>query len=253
MKKLSLLFVAVISIVFTVSCVSKEVPVTETYYETAYRTETYTTTEDVPINSDEGTTNLSPKKQWYGEWFLKDCTITPRHGWGDLHLTKYYGYDISADQHSKSQIKIDYRSTGFATVNLQVFDLSKVGQISQPNSYHIGTLGQWEEGTYIPAPQEEEWLKRWCNPENILAICDPKKTTYILDSGNISQFAIVSSKFAPMTIVGGMDIQSIQLVWSDQTVEKQIVIKEKQVPYQVEKQRTVMQTKKVPFWEAIFH
>lgn len=48
----------------------------------------------------------------------------------------------------------------------------------------------------------------------------------------------------------------VKLIWSDDIIEKRIVTKERQVSYQiplqVEKQRTVMQTKKVPFWEAIF-
>ena len=41
-------------------------------------------------------------------------------------------------------------------------------------------------------------------------------------------------------------IERVQLIWFDE------VTKERQVPYQVEKQRTVIQTEKVPFWEVLF-
>jgi hypothetical protein len=52
-KTLGLLSVVVILLVFTISCISKEVPVTETYSETEYRTETYTTTEYIATNTEE--------------------------------------------------------------------------------------------------------------------------------------------------------------------------------------------------------
>jgi hypothetical protein len=42
-------------------------------------------------------------------------------------------------------------------------------------------------------------------------------------------------------------VEKLQLIWSEE------VTKERQVPYEhVQKQRTVMQTQKVPFWEVIF-
>lgn len=51
-------------------------------------------------------------------------------------------------------------------------------------------------------------------------------------------------------------ISSVALVWLDDIIEQRAVTKERQVPYdvpvQVEKQRSVMQAEKVPFWEAIF-
>jgi len=171
-----------------------------------------------------------------------------------INRTSYYGFDISANQHSKSQIKINYQSTGHAVApmaNLWIFDLSSVGQVSLPTSYEIGKAGHWNNNTYIPTPEEEEWLKHWCNSQNLLATCDLKQTTYIFDCKNIRQFAIISSRWGPYA-KEGVDIQSVQIVWADQTVENRTVTKERQVPYQVEKQRTVMQMKKVPFWEALF-
>jgi hypothetical protein len=71
------------------------------------------------------------------------------------------------------------------------------------------------------------------------------------DTKGVKEFAILANTWNVHAII------SVKLVWSDDIIEKRTVTKERQVPYevpvQVEKQRTVMQTKKVPFWEAIFH
>ena len=49
--------------------------------------------------------------------------------------------------------------------------------------------------------------------------------------------------------------QSIQIdyVWDSVEIRTGPVTRTRPVPYEVEKQRTVIQIKKVPFWEAIFH
>jgi len=95
-SRLFVSMVVAISLVFTVSCVSKEVPVAETYYETEYRTEyrteTYTTTEDVMVETVEGSNILSPKSKWRSDWvFLV--------GSGGADFTYYYGYDISIHEY----------------------------------------------------------------------------------------------------------------------------------------------------------
>src|SRR4030042_458030 len=103
MKKLGILFVVVISLVFTISCVSKEVPVSETYYETEYRTEykteTYTTTEDVVVKTVEGSNTLNAKSQWRSNWvYIGQDNVG--------YFTNYYGYDISTQEHTFSRIQI---------------------------------------------------------------------------------------------------------------------------------------------------
>ncbi len=70
MKKLSLFLSTIIvaCLVLSVSCVSKEIPATEDYYQTEYRTEyrteTYTAIEDVVVKTIEGSNFLSTKSQW---------------------------------------------------------------------------------------------------------------------------------------------------------------------------------------------
>jgi len=48
-----------------------------------------------------------------------------------------------------------------------------------------------------------------------------------------------------VTVVEGED-------QSDEVIEEKTVTKERQVPYQAEKQRTVIQTREVPVWGVIF-
>jgi hypothetical protein len=103
MKQLLLIIIIVIPFVITVSCVNRQIAVTETYYETEYRTqyktETYTELEDI----------LSPASQWsttidfvdegpscFGAKALRNIT------------TYFYGYVVGnpAEECSPNQIEI---------------------------------------------------------------------------------------------------------------------------------------------------
>jgi hypothetical protein len=238
MGKSSLLvsMVVAISLVFTVSCVNKEVPVTETYYETEYkteyRTETYTTTEDVVVRTSEGKTYLTPISKGYAGIYFKGV------GSEDTG-TYYYSYEIDTSKHTRSQVKIMGQG--------RVYDLTGVGQIS-PSPTVIG------EGGLVSTPEEQAWLDNLnailTNPERILGYSTGQVGEISFDAKGIKEFAILANTW------NAYAISSVRLVWSDDIIEKRTVTKERQVPYevpvQVEKQRTVMQTKKVPFWEVIF-
>ncbi len=88
-------------LVFTVSCVSKEVPVTETYYETEYK-----------VDKKEGVIDLVPKIKWhanlYGDIMYADATGKCS---GFTPVISYYGYEIDISQYSKSNIKVSYSFT----------------------------------------------------------------------------------------------------------------------------------------------
>jgi len=254
MKKLSLLFVVVISLVFTVSCVSKEVPVTETYYETEYkteyRTETYTDTEDMVIDTSEGQTYPSPVTKWQTNIYFK----AEGSGTG---MTYYYGYEIDTSKHTRSQVKITLPP--MVEGHIGVYDLTGVGQISNMPT----TLAKWRDtnpktGEMFMTPEEQTWFDKLnailTNPERVLVFQPMIAGTgdeISFDTKGVKEFAILANTWNVHAII------SVKLVWSDDIIEKRTVTKERQVPYevpvQVEKQRTVMQTKKVPFWEAIFH
>jgi hypothetical protein len=286
------------------------VPVTETYYETEYRTETYTTTEYVAVNTKGGVVDLTPNKQW--REILKDRTsiLSP--------FTSYYGYNISTIQHSKQNIKIVYSYTGLlipvsnflpngtGIVNgtaLYIHNLTGIGQITLPTNFKFGKQGQWTNidledigltGTYynyIPTTQEQKWLEGYYSkvgtpdtPKLLLTPTTGQFTFYedpnyiprrnglttlgvallgeihkyncsiVVDAQGVEDFAIITQTMksdisSPLST--SIEIQSVQLI--QLAIEEKTVTRERQVPYQVEKQRTVMQTKKVPFWEAIFH
>jgi hypothetical protein len=213
MKKFGLLFVLVIPLVFTASCVSKEVPfVTWTYYETAYRTGSYTTTENVVVNTKEELINLTPIYEW------KD-NFTVTEGGGGIGIMYYKGYRISSAQ-GKVTIRLNV-AAGY----IMVFDLTGYGQVRGLRS--LNDLA--------------------ANPHRVLYSQSMNQTEINFDSSGIDEFAIITETLSKNPII------SVQFVGSIQTVESRIVMKEGQVPYQAEKQRIDMQTIKVPFWEVIFH
>ncbi len=70
----------------------------------------------------------------------------------------------------------------------------------------------------------------------------------VFDAKRIEEFFIFANTWNTQSI------SSVKLTWADDIIETKTVSKERQVPYQVpvqvEKQRTVMKTVKVPFWQA---
>jgi hypothetical protein len=164
MQKLSLFIVLAISLIFTISCVSKEVAVTETYYETEYK-----------VDKEEGIIDLAPSIKWqanlYGDSVTSDaqgkCT-------GDTPVISYYGYEIDTSQYSKSNIKVFFSFTGNATLSglftyLYVHDLTGLGQIILPTNFEFGksleykveNLGDRKLALYTPTLEEQEWLKNY--------------------------------------------------------------------------------------------
>jgi hypothetical protein len=70
------------------------------------------------------------------------------------------------------------------------------------------------------------------------------------DARGVWEFAIMVNSHL------GHAVSHVQLNWADETVEEKTVTKQRQVPqqvpYKVTKQRTVTETRKVPFWEVFF-
>jgi len=219
MCRLTLFLSLVIGIflIFSISCVTKEVPVTEIYYETAYRTETYTTTEDVVVSTKEESINLTPIIEW------EDSLTVTKGGYG-IGTTYYKGYRI--DQNTSEPCKVIIR-VNLAAGYIMVFDLTNWGQISRKAGLFLNSLTS--------------------KPERVLYAQNIAQSEISFDAKGIDEFAIVANTYNSHIIA------SVQLICPAHTVEKKIVTKERQIPYQVEKQRTVLQTKQVPFWEAIFH
>jgi len=254
MKKLILLFsfVIIISIVLSISCVSKEVPVTETYYETEYKTkyktETYTTTEDVVVKTTEGKTNIGPILKWQtGLYFVRVGSGTG--------MSYYYGYEINTAEHSRIKIEVRIAEAVLRQRGgIAVFDLTDFGQIpSMPiTSDSRGTHNK--DGVYVPPPGVQEWLDQLnsvqSDSERFLSYLDTDTgpDRIIFDANGIKEFCIIANTWV------GSPISGVQLLWADDVIEKKTITENRQIPYQVavqvEKQRTVTKTEKMPFWEA---
>jgi predicted nucleic acid binding AN1-type Zn finger protein len=234
MMKLGLIAISIISLIFTISCVSKEVQTTETYYETAYRTEPY-----VEIGK-EHQEYISPKWQRDAPLYFKSLEWSEAGAHSIL-----YGYEINTGKLSKSQIKIILSSNPQASLwGIIVINLTGVGPISPPPAQ--SSLPQ--RGTvYVPGPAEQEWLDKFnaisTDPKHFISLTRSDQNTgreITVDVTGVEEFAVITC--IPWT--SGPVIAKVQLIWSEEVIEDRLV------PYQVEKERTVVQMKKVPFWEA---
>jgi hypothetical protein len=248
-SKIAVAIVVLSSLVFTVSCVNKEYPATETYYETQYqteyRTETYTETENVVVSTKEGTKYLDPVVQWNNSLSFAET--------GNIDTTSYYGYslfdyDFNPLEHSKIQVKIVV--SGLAQQQkgtIVVYNLTGVGQIPPMPT----AVSPWNIGYY-----HARWFAEELTPRLMAApilaelhtdVGEENDVTF--DAKGITDFAIFANTY------NSRPISFVELTWSDDTVVQKPVTKERQVPYQVpvqvEKQRTVAKTETVPFWEAI--
>lgn len=299
MKKLILLLAVVIPLVSAVSCVSKELPVTETYYETQYKTENYTETVDTVVSTKEGEAYLTPTTVWAAGFPLEKVGFN------------YYGFEISASQHSKNYIKVTFLgnlSVQDVKSGIIAYELTSMHQIPAPPAQDV-----WSKN----APEIKTWFSNFIDSKHKLPVIETQAKNrnnaellftidediqYIQDTIQIdSDPAVRNWDTGQLTQVGealGLDVQpshfevssvgyvraghgnettyiifdvtglkefailddwlmypisAFQLLWTDEVMGTKTVTKERQAPYQVEKQRTVMQTKKVPFWELFFH
>ncbi len=245
MRKLGMLYSILMMalLLCATSCVTTKVPVVETYYETEYRTEykteTYTETVDAVVDSRQDKVYLNPKVKWY-----TDLVLPGFEGSGG---TYYYGYQLDSSGHSKTQVEIHISQGAQAQKGLvRVYDLTGIGQIPpRPTPYNKF----WYE------PVELNWLNSLNYTLSTARILGELRTgvgmdDYIVFEANgVMEFGIFATTWH------GYAITSVRLTWVDEVIGKKTVTKERQVPYQVtcqvEKQRTVTKTQKVPIWEVI--
>lgn len=267
MKKLCLSFVVVLSLIFTVSCVSKELPVTETYYETEYRGETRYEIQDVVIGQKCGDDSINSILEWYAP----NLTMASRDIVGSIACDQVWYFGCEIPHHDITHIKVTFSKSlspnfwGHYSAN--AYDLGEGGQIASPPA------GQWVIESEKPGYYQwgdlpwSHSLQDWIGMFNSRLVSARnlgkwEATAFSMDKGptkapNTLEFD--ANGVTNLAIIAcGADfewqpVQVVQLIWCDNVTEKRSVAKEEQVPYQIEKQRTIMQTKKVPFWEAIFH
>ena len=245
MRKSRILFMALvmISLLLMTSCVTKQVPVEETYYETdykiEYRTEPYTETVNAVISSKEGTTYLNPQVKWY-----TDVVISGFGGEGGT----YYQHFVIAPSHSQNQVQISLsQNVQYDTGAIRVYNLSSYGAIPpRPTSFR----------KFYFELSEIDWL----NNLNAVVSNAPLLGQVQLGPGAASQIVFDASGITEFGIFAttwdAYAVRTVKLVWTDEVYGPKTVTGERQVPYQVpyqvEKQRTVYKTETVPFWDALF-
>lgn len=245
MSKSGVLFLVltVITLLLATSCVTRQVPVVETYseteYKTEYRTEPYTETVNTVISSKQGTSYLNAQMKWYTDVLIP--------GFGGQGGTYYYDYVIMSS-HTKNQIEIDLSTnTKIENGTVRVYDLSRTGPIPpRPTPYK----------KFFYDPAEINWLGNL----NAMVSAAPvlgqvvfgsaAPSQIVFDANNITEFGIFATTWDYYSI------RNVKLNWTDEVTGQKTVTGERQVPYQVptqvEKQRTVYKTETVPFWNAIF-
>jgi hypothetical protein len=230
-------------LLFATSCVTREIPTVETYYETEYRTEyrteTYTETVDAVVDSRQGKTYLYPQVKWY-----TDIVLSGFDGSGG---TYYYGYQLEPSAHSKTKVEIHISPGAQDQKGLvRVYDLTGIGQIPpRPTPFKQF----WYE------PEELNWLNSLNYTLSTARMLGELRLgvgmdDYIVfDANGVMEFGIFATTWHSYAIT------SVGLAWVDEVIGKKTVTRERQVPYQVpyqvEKQRTVIKTEKVPVWEVI--
>lgn len=204
-RKYDFLVIILAFILLAVSCVSKQVPVPETYHETQYKVERI-----------EGVSPLTPKIKWsanlYGEYSIADISTSQCNGYAPL--ISYYGYEIDTSQYSQSNVKVSYSFTGNPKLShftyLYVHDLTGIGQIILPTNLEFGksnNLSQYKTALdyptkgqakieYIPTLEEQKWLESYhaiVGVGNIDAGAAPEKALHLLASFTPSADTINSS------------------------------------------------------------
>ncbi len=243
MKKIGILFIGlvVIWLLPATSCVTRQVPVVETYteteYKTEYKTEPYTETVNKVISSRRGTTYLTPQMKWYTNLLLP--------GFEGEGGTYYYDYVITAF-HTKDQVQITLgQNTQYENGMIKVFNLSATGPIPpQPTPF---------KKPFFQYP-EIAWLD---NLNSVLSAAPllgqvqfgaGEANQIVFDATGVTEFGIFATTWDAYAV------QNVKLLWTDEVTAPQTVASERQVPYQVpyqvEKQRTVYKTESVPFWQG---
>jgi hypothetical protein len=243
MKKLVSLFILAICLISTVSCIRSEVPVIETYSETQYRTESY-----VEIGN-EHQEYMTPKWERYAPMYFTKLEWAKEGAESSID-----GYAISTAKLSKSQIKLILSNNPQASLwGILVVNLTGIGPISEPPPQSGSAVRELVNGEekYIPPPAEQQWIDGlnaiMTDPKYVLFFARSDQYTgsdITINVTGVEEFAVITCTPPYWLENPGPIVEKVQLIWSDEAV------KERQVPYQVEEQRTVMQTKQVPFWEA---
>jgi hypothetical protein len=243
-----ILLLVIVTFPFVLSaCVSREFPVTQNYQETRYRTDTSTET---------FTENRTTVKSESGEF-----PIVPYYNWSTSAFY-YYGYEIpDAQSYDNISLRLSvWQQLQHEPVLLRVFDMTKTGHIPSPEpppAEEVSTAPpKWYFITGIASPT---WLltantmiyqSRFLGATNYMFWKREDPQVIQLEAGQAKDIAI---------IITGPQAKwncrvTVDVIWTRNTYDSQTVAAQrqvsKQVPYQVESQRTIYETRQVPFWDT---
>ncbi len=243
-----LLLLTLFCSLFSVACISKQYPVTQNYQETQYKTE---------ITTESYTENQTIVHVESGEY-----PLTPYFNWNAINFY-YYGYEMpEAQSYDNISLRLSiWPQLQYEPVTFRVLDMSETGQIPSPEPLPIAEAVSPAPTWYlITGTASNSWLKSantMLNQAKLLGatnchwsqVADPQ--IIVLKAGKPSSIALIITG-APNKWNCRINLDAI---WSRNTIEYVPVTKQrqisKQVPFQVERQRTIYQVRQVPFWETI--
>ena len=262
------------------SCISREYPVTSTYTETAFRTEYVTeayTENETTVDSVSDSYELQPFYTWYSQNIAFN---------GQTNFW-YIAYDIpQSPPYDNLRLKVSiWKQLQYESASIRILDMTKSGQLTTPapaiygdtglgqvkwtwiTASTTGTTNAWgsssgnttdNTSTTMTGGASTTWLDManiqinqskflggrtnlWSRPEN--------PQVFDLDAGKAQKIGIIicgpqNGWNARVTLQGTFIGNSLSQ--KSVTGERQVA---RQVPYEVEKQKTTFETRQVPFWE----
>jgi len=250
MQKIYSLAALIILLILTISCVNKEV--TETYYETENRQESYTTTEpyenliphkgDNPLSKNAGRTAVDILLNRTSDNNVRWAIVTAST---QNPLVRTFAIQQSGKNH---RISVSL-SEGYPN-----FVLATMLNRRSPEGVKLGF-----QAKPLTPEQRAKISPFWTSAEDItvasqFGFSGPGGDMTFPTSTGPGYFSFDdlfnTSGWALISIFYASSAYSVDYVWDEVRVETKEVTKYRDIPAQVEKQRTVIQ--KVPFWEVIF-
>jgi hypothetical protein len=243
------------------SCVTVQSSIKEPYYVTEYTTENRTElyTETVPIvKSVPYEKVLQPYILW----------SNPQLIFNDHNSIWYYGYDLSGfPPREKQQIKlVFYKQQFYEYLAVSVFDMDPRGQVLAPPlisaSDNISSIAA--ERNWITSNGDISTFSTWFKLANMkldFAHFLGGRTDLFLNSATTYPVELDTrgSREIAVILYGPTDPQNCRfntaLAWSENIADYVTRTAERTVPVQIEhrviKQKSVLQSRQVPFWESL--
>jgi hypothetical protein len=248
-------------------CIDKEVSLQESYIDTEYRTEynlekkLVTEQQVEPVSGKE---YIEPIKSWNHDnifWQVTQRSTSVLY-YNTIDNVWYYGFNIP--DHKSSKVIIDIHTpANMSGPKVMVFDFTNMDHIEAcQSSIPKISFNPGKESSLDFDGQYKIWYEKLMNIiDNAEEIPDISKTLNTNEVQSQYKYDVTGTKSIAIICVNAQyawsPIIKTTLYWEDEKITETEVMKEVEVPYQipyeVEKQRTVTKVVKVPFWESLFN